>query len=284
MKLIYESSDGKVIDLMGNAIYAQEPESLLSSTWDYNEISGANGLKRIKKFYRKTQSCNLMLDIMADTKSEFNIIMDTLRKAFDGDVKRLQPGKIWWNDYYKQVYVVETSHDDFDELFESVTSKLTIISPYPYWIKEHTTRYPAMTESIGTLDYGMDGYYEGFDYCSIDYGQSDYVDIIRTSGIGGSNFEITFYGPASDPSVTIGDHEYQVYDSIADGEYITVESIGKKIVKHKLDGTIVNDFYRRNKDSYIFEPIPDGELTVLKSRDISVDIKIYNERSEPKWI
>lgn len=283
---MYESSDGTKIDLMGSGVYAQDPESLNASSWDYNEISGASGINKIKRFYKKTQSLNLTLDIMADSEVEFNRIMGTLRKAFDGDVRKLSPGKIWWNDYYKQAYIIETSHSDYDEIFESVTSKITVISLYPYWLKESVSSFPAMAETTGTMDYGMSGFYDGWDYDKeMDFGQPDYVNVIHPSSVGGSNFVIIFYGPASDPSVTIGDHEYQVYDDISEGEYIIVDSLNKKIKKHKHDGTEVNDFALRNRDSYIFEPIPDGDdIPVLKPKDLSVDIMLYNERSEPMWI
>ena len=53
MTLFYEGSDGTVINLMGEGVYAQEPETLIKNEWKYRTNSGVNGVGRVKRFYKE---------------------------------------------------------------------------------------------------------------------------------------------------------------------------------------------------------------------------------------
>ena len=242
MTLYYESSDKTIINFMGGDIYAQVPETLTESEWNYTTISGANGISKIKRFYKDAKAYNLTLDIMSDTREEFNELMANMHAVFDRDVQAMKPGRIWWNNFYKEVFVISMTNTEFDELFESVTRKLTILSLYPYWIKTNTYQFMKLSSEVGNLDYGMDGFYDGFDYGGYDYGQSENIERIPVNVIKSANFELIFYGPASQPSVTIGDHRYGLDIKLAAGEYATVNSISKKIKKYDQYGREENVF------------------------------------------
>lgn len=284
MTLYYESSDGTIIDFMSNGIYAQEPETLLENDWQYTTISGINGIAKIKRFYKDVKAYNLTLDIMADTEEEFNALMYKMHAAFDKDVQSLIPARLWWNDFYKEIYVVASSHTEFDELFESVTKKLTILSLRPMWTREYKYQYMISASEIGALDYGMEGFYDGFDYDGFDYGQAENIDILNVDVISAANFELVFYGPIQKPTVTIGKHKYGLNVDLAAGEYATVNSLKKKIKKYDRYGHEENIYHTRNRDSEIFEKLPAGTLQVLKSSELAFDITIYDERGEPVWI
>jgi hypothetical protein len=286
MSLYYEDSDGTIIDFMSNGIYAQEPETLTANSWNYTTISGVNDLGKVKQFYKDTQETSLTLDIMASNEKEFNEMMYKMHKSFDRDIRRLQPGKLWWNGFYKEVFVVEVSHSGFDELFESVEKTIKLISVYPYWIRKNTYHYMKQVEIEGKLDYGLDGFFDGFDYDegSLDYDTSEEIGSLVNDCIESANFEIIFYGPAEIPSVRIGGHEYELYITLEQGEYAKINSITKKIYKYNSVGVETNIFSMRNKDSYIFEKINEGENAISKDKDLSVDISIFDERGEPEWI
>ena len=53
MTLYYEGSDGSKVNLMGDGIYAQNPETLTQNTWEYSTMSGSSGLARVKRFYKE---------------------------------------------------------------------------------------------------------------------------------------------------------------------------------------------------------------------------------------
>lgn len=277
MTLYYEGSDGTTINLMDDCIYAQNPERLASSSWKYTTISGVNGLGRVKTFFKDAQELTLTLGIMADSASDFNTRMYELHRTFDRDVRRLQPGRLWWNGWYKEVFAVETVQDEFDEIFESVDRDVTFISVRPYWTKPIKYSFQAMTYAPG----GAHDY--DFDY-SHDYDVEEVVEAIENDCIDAANFEIVFYGPAINPSVVIGGHSYGVLTELEAGESVTVNSLTKKITLSNTSGATENVFHLRDRDSYIFEKIPEGHCPVLRSKDLQMDVTIYDERGEPTWI
>ncbi len=277
MTLYYEGSDGSRIDLMSDGIYAQDPENLTANKWEYSTISGVNGLGRVKRFYKDTQEAKLNLDIMADNADEFNQIMYKLHRTFDRDIRRMKPGKLWWNDFCKEVFAVETSQNEFDELFEAVNREVTFISVYPYWVRRITYQYGT---NITNVDAGLD-YDHDYDF---DYGMEEITEVIQNDCIDAANFEMKFYGPIENPSVTVGGHEYEVLTTLAEGDYVTVNSLTKKILQYDAYGNVENVFHLRNRDSYIFEKIPEGETAIARSKDHMLDITIFDERGEPEWI
>ena len=277
MTLYYEGSDGSRIDLMNDGIYAQDPENLTKNKWEYSTISGVNGLGRVKRFYKDTQEAKVQLGIMADNVDEFNQIMYRLHRTFDRDIRRMKPGKLWWNDFCKEVFAVETSQNEFDELFEAVNREVTFISVYPYWVRRITYQYgtDTVSEAAG-LDYDHD-----YDF---DYGLEEITEVIQNDCIDAANFDMKFYGPIVNPSVTIGGHDYEVLTTLAEGDYVTVNSLTKKILQYDAYGNVENVFHLRNRDSYIFEKIPEGETAIARSKDHMLDITIFDERGEPEWI
>ena len=277
MTLYYEGSDGSVIDLMSSSIYAQDPEKLTGSAWEYSTISGVNGVGRVKTFYKDTQEASLTLAIMADSAEEFNQVMYNIHRIFDRDIRRMTPGKLWWNGFCKEVFAVETSQDEFEELFEAVEREVTFISVYPYWTKKSTYFYKAdMSESTGTLDFDFD-----FDF---DLDNENVAEVVENDCIDAANFEIRFYGPCSNPTVTIAGHAYCVLATLLTGEYINVNSLTKTITKINAYGASENVFHLRDRDSYIFEKIPEGTCVVTRNKELPLSITIYDERGEPDWI
>lgn len=276
MNLYYEGSDGTVIDFMDGPLAAQEPESLVSSKWSYSTISGVNDLGKIKRFWKSTEERKLKVTVLADDVEEFNSVMYQMHRTFDRDIRQMTPGKLWWNDFYKEVFAIESDHDAFEELMESVERTITFLSVYPYWIRKSTFQYLSYTGVTGTLDFPMD---YGFDY-----DQSEYIETVNNDCIGAANFEIIFFGPCINPTVTIGEHSYTLYVTLDAGEFARIDSKTKKITKHSVTGDVENIFHLRDKESYIFERIPEGSTTILRSKDMGMDISIFDERGEPDWI
>lgn len=276
MTLYYEGSDGSIIDFMSHPVYAQSPETLTANKWNYSTISGVNGLGRVKRFYKDTQEASLKLSIMTDTADEFNKVMYDIHRIFDRDVRQLKPGKLWWNGFYKEVFAVETSNNEFDELFESVERDVTFISVYPYWVKTHRYQYLDLSHNSGSLDYD-------FDY-NFDYDMEELIEVIENNCIDKANFELKFYGPAQNPSVLVGDHQYELLTELEEGEYAVVNSLTKKITQYDIYGNAENIFHLRSRDSYIFEMIPEGTTTISRDKTLKVDITLFDERGEPEWI
>ena len=276
MNLYYEGSDGTIIDFMSGPLAAQEPESLATSKWSYSTISGVNGLGKVKRFWKDTEEATLKVSVLADNKEEFNAVMYQMHRTFDRDIRQMKPGKLWWNGFYKEVFAVETGNEEFEELMESVEKTIKFISVYPYWIQKNVFQYLSYTGAVGTLDFPID--------YAFDYDQSEFTEVVINDCIDAANFEIIFYGPCIDPDVTVGDHLYALYVTLEAGEYAVIDSKTKKIMKYSITGDPENVFHLRDKDSYIFQRIPEGSTAITRSKDLAVDISIFDERGEPDWI
>ncbi len=280
MILYYLCSDGTKIDLLDDVITAETPETLLEHKWNYKTISGVNGLGRVKSFFKDSVERSLKLNIMADDKNEFNEIMEKLHICFEKDVRTLKPGRIYWNDFYIEVFIFASKANEFDENFEYVELELTVLSCYDYWIREKAFNYLSCNAEE-LIDAGIDF---PFDYSGFDYLRSDAVEVIDNNCITSANFELKFFGPFTSPSVMINGIEYELQDlELDEDEYASINSLTKKIIKVSKSGEKENVFHLR-KDNSIFTPLAAGKISVIRPKELQVSITVFDERGEPIWI
>lgn len=277
MELYYIGSDGTRINLMQAPIMAQNPETIAHNAWSYNTISGINGLARVRRFYKDTQEASLTLSIMTQDLEDYNAIMYLLHRTFDRDIRRKKPGRLWWNDFYRDVFIVGSEQQDFEERYEASEYELKIISVYPYWIRTKTYSYNEEASiDMLYLDYPYDFAY--------DYGLADHIDVVENDCIESANFQMKIYGPCVNPSVMIGDHVYGVDVSVLADEHILIDSLQKTIYKYDLYGNGENIFYLRNRDSDVFTKIPEGVNQIMRDKSLALEITVFDERGEPVWI
>jgi phage-related protein len=159
-----------------------------------------------------------------------------------------------------------------------VSYTLTLTTDFPVWIKEtkHVFRKTSASAGGKNLDYPFDF---PFDFKST-IGSSQF----NNASIAASNFRMIIYGACTDPEIKIGGHVYKVSGKVEANEYLTIDSVTREIYLTKNDGTRVNRFDNRYRRSYIFEPIPAGIAYVSWEGDFGLDLILFDERSEPKWI
>ena len=121
-----------------------------------------------------------------------------------------------------------------------------------------------------------------YDY-PYDYSVSHFFRNIVCDSIGDSNFRITIYGEAINPTIVIGDHIYTINGTVGKGESLLIDSVNKSITLTTATGTRVNWFDKRGRDYYIFEPIPAGKNSVRWSGDFGFNLTVIEKRSEPRW-
>ena len=150
-------------------------------------------------------------------------------------------------------------------------------------IKVKNRLFECAEKDVLTMQYGRiiigDYYLQCYvtDYTTNLLGKSlNNTDFIET------NFRMVIYGACENPEVIIAGHKYQVNVSIAENEYLTIDSVEKTIVLTHTDGTRENCFNSRNRDSYIFEKIPSG-VSGVSSGHFKFDVTLLEERSEPRW-
>lgn len=99
-----------------------------------------------------------------------------------------------------------------------------------------------------------------------------------------SSFTLVIRGEADDPQIIINDHIYRVNETLAKGDYITIDSVEKTITKYNSETKMdENIFHKRFKEHSIFEPIPMGDFFLDWDKHFSFELIIHEERGEPKW-
>lgn len=232
---------------------------------------------RISAFKKGIVKHTIPLMIVCDSEEEGIAIRNRIFEVMEKDVLAMQHGKFVIGEYYMKCFVTGSKKSDYLTNKGMMSVKLTVQTDFPSWVKETTTTFNYGSGHAGTnLDYNNDFPY---DYTSNLLGKS-----LENTSFYESNFIINVYGACVNPKVTIGGHDYEVLVELEANEYLTINSIDKTVILTKEDGTKVNCFNLRNRDSYMFQKIPSGTNLVSENGNFKFDITLLEERGEPKWI
>lgn len=270
-KIKYINHMNEVLEFGESKLFVNESD-LHDFAW---EITSKND--KISGFKKGIVSMTIPIIMKVDTKQEGIQLRNKIFEIFEKDVLAVKHGRIIIGDYYLKCFITESKKSDY--LINSGYMKLSVkvSTDFPYWVKETTTYFNYGSEgSEGkNLDFNRDFPH---DYTSNMLGTS-----LHNTGFVPSNFLINVFGACESPRITIGYHDYAVDVSIAVNEYLTIDSINKTIVLTKADGSKVNCFNLRNRDSYIFEKIPSGMMNVSSNATFRFEVVLLEERGEPKW-
>ena len=221
----------------------------------------------------------LPVKIICETDEQGIAARNKLYEVTDKDAISMKHGRIYIGDYYLRCYITKSQKKDYLNTDRYIRMTLTLSTDFPMWIRETTNifRKSGAAGSGGTnFDYGFD---YPFDYSS----ETASGDLINT-GIADTNFKMIIYGACVDPAVYINGHLYQVNCTVNSGEYLTIDSVTKKITLTDKKGVVSNVFKLRNRDSYIFQKIAAEVNAITWDGDFGIDITLLEERSEPLWI
>lgn len=275
-QLKYKNHQNEIFEFGKNGIFVNT-----NDLHDYEWKATSKG-NRISALNRAISTRKLPVVIMCDTEARGIEARNRLLEVFEKDVMAMQHGQIMIGDYYFRCFVTKSQKKDYLTSKRHMRIDLTLTSDYPYWVKETVTQFRpggGTTSGSGSLwlDYPHDF---PFDY----FLSSANTNSLFNSGFVATNFKMILYGSCSNPAINIAGHTYQVFCDVGVNEYLTIDSTTKKIQLTQYDGTVVNKFNSRNKESYIFEKIPVGDNTLTYSGLSDFDIILMEERSEPKWI
>ena len=255
----YENSAGETINLLKKP-FRMVAADLFDSDWEEN----ADG-------YEKTISIDVF-----DDKSRLRENMERLYQIFAFDSENGTYGRLYVNNTYLFCNVQRTKKSDWKGFVYAVV-ELTFHAPVLEWISEsRKSFYPSsstMSLSVG-LDFPFDF---AFDFKKPENG----IGFWNIDHIIASDFSMIIYGPCVDPEIKINGHEYAVYSTVREGEYLVINSKNCSVVKYLLDGQTEDLFDDRGE--LLFQKIPCGSLTIMWSGDFGFDITLYKVRREPEW-
>ena len=270
-QLIYKNHVNEVFEFGKDGIFVD-----MNDLHDYEWTVTKKG-NRIAALDRSVSKRKLPVIIICDTEEKGIAARNKLMEVVEKDVLAMQHGRIIIGGYYFRCFVTKSQKKKYLTSKRWMEVTLTLTTDFPYWVKETTYTFRNVAEASGgtNLDFAFD---HPFDYFS----GIGTKDLYNTDFVG-TNFRMIIYGACSDPAVYVSGHLYQVNCDVAEGEYLTIDSVSKKITLTAIDGTVTNVFNLRNKDSYIFKKIQPGSNTVTWDGDFGIDITLLEERSEPKW-
>lgn len=223
---------------------------------------------------------SLPIVIICDTEAKGIEARNKLLEVTEKDVLALKHGRIIIGDYYFRCFVTKSVKKNYLINKRYMTLTLTLTSDFPYWVKETTSIFRKQSDLAGSAGKNLD---YSFDY-PFDYFSGMGNKTLNNTNFVSTNFRMIVYGACSNPTVYVAGHAYQVNCEVGTGEYLTIDSVTKKVYITAVDGTVINVFNLRNRESYIFKKISAGENTVTWDGDFGIDITLLEERSEPKWI
>ena len=230
---------------------------------------------RIAALDRAISKRKLPVVIICDTEAKGIAARNKLMEVVEKDVLAMQHGKIVLGDYYFRCFVTKSQKKNYLTTKRMMEATLTLTTDFPYWVKE--TTYAFRNTDVGGAGQNLD---MKFDHPYDFFSSSEQMN---NTGFVSTNFRMIIYGACSNPAVYVNGHLYQVNCDVGVNEYLTIDSVSKKVFLTANDGSTTNMFNLRNKDSYVFEKIQPGTNYVIIDGDFGVDIILMEERSEPKW-
>ncbi len=267
-RLQYINHMNEVIDFGRNGIYVSSNDL---HDYDWTPVTRND---RISGFRRGIVSLTLPVVIFCSSAADGLAARNLLLEVAEKDITANKPGKIVIGDYYYRCYIVGSKKSNYLKARSRMDVKLSLSSDAPFWVRESRFSFRRATATSG-VEFP-------FDY-PFDYTSSFAQSALLNTNFASSNFRLTMFGPCESPGIYIAGHLYNVQCSLQAGEYVTVDSSAKTIVKVAVDGTTTNLFNSRNRASYIFEKIPPGSSAVSWVDSFDADIVLLEERSEPKW-
>ena len=275
MDIFYENHIGERIDLNSENIILQYQE-FFNYSWDATIRN-----RKIKGFKRDSATLPVTVAVTAETEDEYLQIIEEFYRITEKDILAVAPGKLYINEYYLRCYISgDIKQDAFKGILFQIKN-LTLVTDYPFWIKETTYQYlsePLEAVKYTDLEAGI-----MFPEFPFDFAPVRGEKILENPSFTDSNFIMTIYGFAEGPQVSIAGHPYRVETTIYEGERLVIDS--KKGTAKKIGrlGEVVDCYNARQKDYSIFKKIPAGLNVFQWSGGFGIDITLFDERSEPKW-
>lgn len=271
----YQNSIGEIYSLQEFGVKIKNAK-LHSYSWNVIERKHRFGAA-VRDFKKDAIEYKIELRI-SGTDNRKKEIENILFEAFERDINTKRPGKLLYDDYYIECYITasETSPDEYFGLKKTITA----YCPYPFWIKETTYQYfPEPPEAVKCteLEEGIMFPEFPFDFCT-ETGE----EVLINPSFNDSNFIMTIYGFAENPQLNIAGHPYKVEATINEGEQLVINSLTHTVQKIGRLGEITNLYNARGKIYSVFKKIPPGTNTLQWPGGFGVDIKLFDERSEPK--
>lgn len=268
----YINHQNEIIEFGKDVIFANYND-LRDYAWEYDLE-----FEQLTNFRRAFSDKSLPIVINATNHIEGLKLKNKVFEIFEKDVLSNEKGKFVVGDYYFKCFVVASVNNSYLSSKRVLEKLVTIVTDEPYWIKENKylfrSDFKQDSKSVSFYDY---------DY---PYAYSNNLGIrdIVNSHFVDCNISITIFGPAVNPTIYIKGNQYKVNTELLKGEYLTIDSRDKTVIKTKNNGEKINEFHKRDREYSVFKKIEPGNSFVSWDESFEFEIIIKEESSEPRWI
>lgn len=275
LEIKYIGSGGEINLSQTPVFYAETDFFRRQHNYSLTPLISGRGSKK-GRFYRDATEYTLNLNVIGETKERAHELINEMDDLFERDVYAETPGRLYVNDYYVNCYVVSSESTDRIHVGNMFFVALKILVEQPLWIREEVLSFGTFTASSGSgfilptaIPFGLTSN-AGIRQLIIDHHAS-----VRA--------EICMFGPAVNPSFSIGGNIYQVNGTLLAGERFVINQLEKKVTKITNSGEVINAFNLRSKTYSVFEPIPTGESLLTYTGEFAISLNLFYERGEPRW-
>ena len=277
MNLYYINHNGAKINLTEWPYMIQKPETLLAYEWDYESTEKHSSGGVITNLRQPIKEAEITISVYAEPMEDMPALLRNMTDIFDTDITNMEPGRLYWNDSYLRCYIYGSDYQEYEEDMGATDRHFRVVAENPFWITEKTYGfYAAEIEEADGLNYPFN---YPFNFAAGEAGSSIlYVDHYKESP-----FRMRILGPAANPLIHIGDNYYGCDVTLSDGDYLEINTTGKRaeVIKHLQNGTKVDCFANRRKTTSTFEPIQPGQSIVTWPGTFGWELMVQIERSEP---
>ena len=222
------------------------------------------------------------IGVKGNTPSDVADKFDRILALFKSDITANLPGKLTINGYTLDCFVSEMTPTQNLNTLKS--ANFVVYTDNPQWYKEirtykFTPDNEIILDSVPLEELKPKAYPLGYPY---GYPNPYAIKKVRNPLYTPAQFKLSIKGPCT-PSITIGGHVYAVNADISDGEMLTINSRTREITKRTADGSIINLFDSRNRESDIFQSIPVGDSDVAWNLINRFFLTLIDERLIPPW-
>lgn len=223
--------------------------------------------------------CNYTITLSLRGKvDERKSVLNEICDIFDYDCSVGIAGTLYYGNYKIRCFIISS-----DTAISSVNTRtdieLGIYCPKQAWIKE--TIYNLTMFDIGKENAREKKY--SYHYPFIYSNQKGTIQALNDSLVD-CDFLLRIYGACTNPFVKIGKTIYQVHTTLANGEYLEIDSKNRSIFSYSAYGEKRNLFNFRDKTrSDFFVKISSGTNLVSWPGTFKAELILYEQRGEPKW-
>lgn len=269
----YVNHLGEELAFGANGLYINASE-LHDFSWDVLSVHD-----KISGFDRGIQTKSIPVRVLCTSAENGIARKNALFEIPEKDVLTNQHGTLYVNGYACDCFITESKKERYTVVDWYMEVTLTMVTDRPYWYLETVNEVaidPEWEPEIAGIDFPF-----GFDF---GFGAIRYRETsLMNESFFDTKFRLVIHGKASNPSVFINGHEYSVDVDISEGDSLIIDSVTQKVYIEREGGQQENAFDQRNRESYIFQSLPSGELTVMWSNTFSFDLVLVEQRSEPRW-